>query len=341
MSAPGVPPAKRPTILDVARLAGVSHQTVSRYLRFSGEGLKPQTVARVSAAVDELGYRPNLVARSMRTRRTGRLAVLIPTVAFNPARMLAGASAVAHEAGYAVDVISVEGGAASRSARLSDLVEFGQVEGVLSFAPLDTEAVERMPAATTVVIAAELDDEMRGIGELADGSAMTEIIERLAASGHRRFFHVAGARDFASARARREIYLATVERLGLESVGIYDGDWSGESGVAAVATLPDDAPPLAILAANDLVAAGVLAAVTARGWRVPAEVSVTGWDDVATAPFLIPALTSVAIDLERIGSDAMRRLLAAMRGEEAELHDGPTSRVVWRASTGSPEAPPT
>lgn len=340
MSAPGIPPAKRPTILDVARLAGVSHQTVSRYLRFSGDGLKPQTIARVSAAVDELGYRPNLVARSMRTRRTGRLAVLIPTVAFNPARMLAGASAVAHEAGYAVDVISVEGGAASRSARLSDLVEFGQVEGVLSFAPLDAEAVERMPAATTVVIAAELDDEMRGIGELADGSAMADIIERLAASGHRRFFHVAGARDFASARARREIYLATVDRLGLESVGVFDGDWSGESGVAAVATLPDDAPPLAILAANDLVAAGVLAAVTARGWRVPAEVSVTGWDDVATAPFLVPALTSVAIDLERIGSDAMRRLLAAMRGEEPELDDGPTSRVVWRASTGAPEAHP-
>ena len=78
-------PAKRPTIMEVARLAGVSHQTVSRYLRFNG-GLKPATRDRVDAAIKELNYRPNLVARSMRTKRSGRLAILMPTVSFSPAR---------------------------------------------------------------------------------------------------------------------------------------------------------------------------------------------------------------------------------------------------------------
>src|SRR6187401_1159917 len=117
--------------MDVARLAGVSHQTVSRYLRFQG-GLKPATVERVDAAIRELNYRPNLVARSMRTRRSGRVAILIPTVAFNPARMLAGATAAAHAAGYAVDVLSLEGGAEARTERILELADSGQVEGILS-----------------------------------------------------------------------------------------------------------------------------------------------------------------------------------------------------------------
>ncbi|WP_256960228.1 LacI family DNA-binding transcriptional regulator, partial [Streptomyces scabiei] len=72
----------------MARLAGVSPQTVSRYLRFNG-GLKPATLERVEKAIRELDYRPNLVARSMRTRKTGRLAILMPAMAFNPSRMLA------------------------------------------------------------------------------------------------------------------------------------------------------------------------------------------------------------------------------------------------------------
>lgn len=327
---------KRPTILEVARVAGVSHQTVSRFLRFHGEGLKPSTRERVSAAIDELGYRPNLVARSMRTRRTGRLAVLLPTVAFNPARMLSGATDVAHDAGFSVDVMSYDGGAASRADRLLDLVEWGQVEGVLSFAPVDADVVERLPPGTAVTVAAELDDQMRGIGELADGSAIVTIIERLAELGHRRFLHVAGAPNFASARSRRGAYLETIERLALDSLGVHDGDWSGESGVAAVEALPDDAPPLAVIAANDLVAAGVISAASRRGWRIPQDISVTGWDDTALAPFLLPPLTSVEVDLERIGRNAMAGLIATIRGAHAEVDTRPVSRVVWRDSAGPP-----
>ena len=94
-------PPKRATIYEVAGRAGVSHQTVSRYLQNNG-GLKPATVARVQAAIDELNYRPNRIARSMRTRRTGRIAILLPTAPPSccPLRLLGAASATAHEAGY-------------------------------------------------------------------------------------------------------------------------------------------------------------------------------------------------------------------------------------------------
>ena len=100
---------QRATMIEVARRAQVSHQTVSRYFS-ANAGLKPATRARIDAAVKELNYRPNLVARSMRTRQTRRLAVVVPALTYSPARMLAGASAAAHAAGFAVDVLSLEGG---------------------------------------------------------------------------------------------------------------------------------------------------------------------------------------------------------------------------------------
>ena len=123
--------AKRPTIHEVAGRAGVSHQTVSRYLRNNG-GLKPATMARVQAAIDELDYRPNRIARSMRTRRTGRIAILLPTATkLLPLRLLGAASAIAHEAGYTVDLVGSEGGAADRAARAQELADSGEFEGIL------------------------------------------------------------------------------------------------------------------------------------------------------------------------------------------------------------------
>src|SRR5919202_961564 len=130
---------KRPTIHDVASRAGFSHQTVSRYLRSNG-GLKPHTAAKIRAAIEELDYRPNRVARSMRTRRTGRIAVMLPTAArLLPLRLLGAASAAAHEAGYTVDLVGLEGAAADRAARAAELSYSGEYEGILALASLGTQ----------------------------------------------------------------------------------------------------------------------------------------------------------------------------------------------------------
>ncbi|WP_433697666.1 LacI family DNA-binding transcriptional regulator [Nocardiopsis sp. CA-288880] len=332
MSTSGTP--RRPTIMEVARLAGVSHQTVSRYLRSEG-GLKESTRERVGAAVRELGYRPNLIARSMRTRRTGRLAVLLPGLgSFSPDRMLLGAIAAARAAGFAVEVQSVDGGSGARAERVLELADSGQVEGVLSLAPVVREG-ERMPAGgVPVVVCAGYDDQMRGIGELADGSVVADLVAGLAAAGHRRFLHVSGSLLFASARGRKETFLRTVERLGLESHGVVDGDWSAESGRDAVRSLAEGSGVTAVIAANDVVAAGVVRGALERGWGVPDDLSVTGWDNNPVGAYLSPALTTVDVDRERLGRDAMERLVASVRGTEPELSDGPLNRIVWRESTG-------
>lgn len=325
--------SRRPTIKEVARLAGVSHQTVSRYLR-SRNGLKPATLARIDAAVSELNYRPNLIARSMRTRRTGRLAILLPTMFYNPARMLYGATEAAHEAGFTVEAVSVVGDTEARTERMLEIAGTGQVEGILALAPITPGVGDQLPQGETIVVAADFDDQMRGIRELADASPLVEMMEGLAAFGHRRFFHVAGNLQFASARSRKAAYLETVERLGLESAGVVDGDWSGKSGYEAVRSLPDEAMPTAVVAANDIMAAGALRALIDRGLDVPGDASVTGWDNNEACWYLPPSLTSVEVNLEGMGRNAMLSLVRAITGRELEPSPSPLQRVIWRESTG-------
>lgn len=325
---------KRPTSHDVAHRAGVSQSTVS--FVFTGRtGISEATRQKVLRAATELNYRPNLAARSMRTQRTGRLAVVVPIATMNPLTLLSGAVSAARDEGYVVEVVSLPEQIEARAERLSEVVDSGQYEGVLSFTPVPE--VDTTATATVVLAVGEFDEAMHMTGEFTDSRPIVEMIEHLAALGHRRFLHIAGDEDFPSARARRAAYLATVERLGLRSLGVVDGDWSGGSGETAIAALPDDAPPLAVIAANDVIAAGAIRAATRRGWRLPDDVAVTGWDDLHQSAFLVPSLTSVAQDRERLGAYSMQRLIAAVRGGDEPERPTDLLTVVWRESTESPQ----
>ncbi|GAA2272855.1 LacI family DNA-binding transcriptional regulator [Glycomyces scopariae] len=323
---------RRPTIREVAHLAGVSHQTVSRYLR-SREGLKPGTLERIDAAVRELDYRPNLLARSMRTKRTGRIAVLMPNMVNNPAPMLRGAAGAAHEAGFTVEVTAPEGGAEERTARLLELADSGRVEGILALAPILPAAADRLHGDATVVVSADFDDKMRGLGELSEAAPVYELVQGLAELGHRRLFHVAGDLEFASARARKAAYLDAVERLGLESVGVFAGGYRAETGVEAMRSLTAGRLPTAVIAASDGIAAGVVRGARDRGLEVPRDLSVTGWDDLEIGRFMPPSLTTVHVDLEGLGRRAMIRLVKALSGVELAPSPRPLNQVIWREST--------
>ncbi|WP_312171298.1 LacI family DNA-binding transcriptional regulator, partial [Microbacterium sp.] len=236
---------KRPTSHDVAHLAGVSQSTVS--FVFTGRpGISDATREKVLRAASALHYRPNLAARSMRTQRTGRLAVVVPVATLNPLTLLSGAIAAARDDGYVVEVVSLPDEPGARDERLAEVVDSGQYEGVLSFTPLPTIDSTGGPVVLPV---GEFDDAMHMTGAFTDSRPIAEMIERLAVQGHRRFLHIAGPADFPSAQSRRRAYLDTVARLGLESIGVVDGDWSGDSGADAIDALPSDAPPLAVIAA--------------------------------------------------------------------------------------------
>jgi DNA-binding LacI/PurR family transcriptional regulator len=327
-------PARRPTIREVARLAGVSHQTVSRFLRAD------PTVAvalqdRITAAVVELDYRPNLVARAMRDRRTGRLALLLPAgTAVSSLEMLTGASDAAREAGFVVEVVTLGGPVEGRAGRVLELADSGLFEGIVSLTPVPVDDDRLGSFRTPVVVSPEYDEAMRGIGRLADAQRLAEIVEALAALGHRRFLHLGGDYAHTSARRRRQVYLETVERLRLESWGVLDCGWSADAARRAVADLPDDCGVTAIVGANDKVAAGAVRGAVERGWTVPDDVSVTGWDNNALGAVMMPSLTTVDVDHEALGRGAVARLVAMLGGAPPEVDDRPLTTVLWRESTG-------
>ncbi|WP_431908307.1 LacI family DNA-binding transcriptional regulator [Micromonospora carbonacea] len=325
----------RTTSRDVARLAGVAQSTVSYVLAGKGS-ISAATRRRVLAAVEELGYQPNLVARAMRTRRTGRVAVVMGVPIYNPVRMLAGAGSAAEAAGYMMEVHTVDGDVERRSQRVLELAGSGEFEGVLSFAPIEPDLADKAPEGVPVVTSADFDNEMHTVGELADATPVKTFIERLADLGHTRFLHVAGPQSFVSAQDRARTYVGTIERLGLESLGVAGFDWTGEVGVEAIRSLPDDAAPLAVIAVNDLVAVGVMRGALERGWSVPHDVSVTGWDNYDVGPFLSPSLTTVDNDRAEAGRRAMVRLIAALRGEVPPGETASLNKVIWRESTAAP-----
>lgn len=325
---------KRVTIKEVAERADVSHQTVSRYLRHSGDGMRDVIRQRVEAAIAELGYRPSLAARAMRTTRTGRLAVLLPDGSSgNIMAVLQGATDIAGECGYDVDMVRIDSTRHTRRQRVHDLAGSRLFEGLLSLTPLGHEVASEVSSVPLVQYAL-YDDSMRGIGELADAKMIGVMVERLAEWGHRRLVHVAGAYEHESARRRRDAYLETVGRLHLESFAVLESGWDPQAAQQAILDLPEDCGVTAIVAANDTLAAAAIRGAAERGWRVPGDVSITGFDSSSLTPWLTPALTSVDIDHRQLGIRAMVPLLSTLLPDPPPQPDGPFMSVKWRASTG-------
>ncbi|MBT0768166.1 LacI family DNA-binding transcriptional regulator [Kineosporia sp. J2-2] len=325
-------PARRPTIREVARLAGVSHQTVSRHLR-GDETVNAGAGRRIAEAIAQLDYRPSLAARAMRGRKTGRLALLLPSgTAISSLEILAGATTAAAEAGYVVEVVTLGGVVERRAERVLELADSGLFEGVVSLTPLP--GLTARAVRTPLAVVPTYDEQMHSIGTLADASATVTLIETLAAQGHRDFLHLAGDYAHTSAVSRREVFGQTLERLGLNNHGVIECAWQGPPARRAVLDLPGSTPVTAVIAANDVMAASAVRGAVERGWRVPDDLSVTGWDDTPVGGAMLPSLTSVAVDHEYVGRRAVSHLLAVLTGTTAAEPDRPLTTVIWRESTG-------
>ncbi|CAM3464271.1 LacI family DNA-binding transcriptional regulator [Occultella aeris] len=325
-------PRKAPTMNQVAVLAGVSQQTVSRYLR-DERSVTPATGRRVAAAVAKLGYSPNLAARIMRTRRTGTIAIVLPGWTGVAEQSVAAACDEATRRGYRVEVlIGMDETPEALRRRAEEALTSGAVEGVLALSPLAPPRRNIGPVVEMHVY----DPHLRADAAAADDfETARALVAQLAAMGHRDLLHVAGPREWTTARARRDGYLAAVSELSLRSHGEIEGPWLPDSGVLAVRDLPLDSPVTAVVACNDAVAAGVLRGAHERGWSVPGRLSVTGWGDRRLTRYTVPSLTTVVVDRESAGRHALERLVAAIREEdEPTAPSGPLTRIELRESTG-------
>jgi LacI family transcriptional regulator len=321
------------TIYDVAELAGVSHQTVSRHLK-GFAGIRPETRERVERALTTLDYQPNLSARSLITGRSHRIGALTYEIdQVGPSRIVQGAAAAARRAGFVLDIVTLDASDENGIAKSLEVVNQHDLAGVIVLASSDemTTAFNRTVFRVPVYLSMD-EDGLGGNGRGSLNAAIDQLVDHLYGQGHRRFFHLGGPANWVAAQHRLADYTEALQRRGLESAGSTFGDWSAASGYAAIDQLPSDVT--AIVAANDQMALGALLALARRGLRVPDDVSVTGLDDVPEAAFYNPPLTTIHLDTVAQGAVALGRLLERISPGEFPIPASPPAEVVIRSSTG-------
>ncbi|WP_336921916.1 LacI family DNA-binding transcriptional regulator [Aquipuribacter sp. SD81] len=331
----------RPSQHDVARLAQVSHQTVSRVLN-DREGVGPGTRRRVHEVMAALGYRPDESARALVTRRSTVIGVAVARVdLYRQARIVSSVERAARERGYTTRLRAIDDLAPrSVGAALADLLD-AAVAGVVIAAP-----VRRSGAPTAGrVPAVSIDGDPRGAWSVlaSDQRAGAALLTRhLLRLGHRTVHHVAGPATWRCSQERLDGWEQALLEAGAPVPAVVRGDWSARSGYARGRHLARDERVTAVFAANDAMALGVVRAVQDCGRGVPTDVSVAGFDDVPQAAFYGPGLTSVRQDLARLGASGVEVVLAMVAGGRGGPDEQPAtlppSLLVRRASTGPPQA---
>jgi len=331
------PTATKPaTIYDVAKLAGVSHQSVAVYLR-GYEGFRAATRERIEEALTELNYRPNLAARSLARSRSYRIGALVCELSeVGPSKTIQGASARAREAGYLLDIVSLEASAENALEEALGQLRQQDLAGVIAFAPVELieEGLAAVPLSVPV-IAETAASTVDAVDISVPGLEL--LVDHLVSLGHSRFFHISGPVAWHASRARIAAFEGALARHSLASIGTVAGDWSAASGFAAVSQMPMDASITALVVGNDQMALGAIAALASRGISVPDDISVTGFDDVAEAAYFRPSLTTVRVDYALQGRNLVDRLLREVDPDSAVLALAPPSVELFaRASTAAP-----
>jgi DNA-binding LacI/PurR family transcriptional regulator len=326
-------------MVDVARLAGVSHQTVSRVLN-NHPNVRAETASRVRAAIAELGYRPNRAARALVTGRSQLLGVVaLNTTLYGPASLLAAFEQAAGTAGFAVSV----GNASSHDPRsISTVVERHldqRVAGIVAIAPVASAnmALDDL-GADIPLVTVDGDPARPSVGVTVDQEAGARMAtQHLLGLGHSTVWHLSGPSDWFDSIGRIRGWEQALQDAGAEVPPVLPADWSAASGYRVGRTLARIPEVTAVFTANDHLALGLLRALHERSLRVPQDVSVVGFDDVPEAGFLIPPLTTVRPDFHAVATGALELLLAQINGEGPEVGQrtiAPT--LVERQSVASP-----
>jgi DNA-binding LacI/PurR family transcriptional regulator len=328
-------PRRRPaSIRDVARLAGVSHQTVSRVLN-GHPSIRDVTKSRVLAAMNELQFRPSRAARMLSRRRSQTIGVLAAAVGahYGPASSVSAVEDAARERGFYATVAHLASvSPAAISAAIEDLLS-QDVEGIVIVAPRTTVLSQLATLSMDVPIVAA-QGEQGGTGGIPVASINQEagvrmLLGHLIAHGHRRILHVAGPPDWNDAQSRLRAYKTELQAAGLPWSPPLFGDWTADSGYDIGRALVRDTgrgagrntgrnglPFTAVFSSNDQMALGLIHAFRASGLDVPGDVSVVGFDDIPESAHFWPPLTTVRQDFGELGVRCVALLLDAIsRGE--------------------------
>ncbi len=335
------PGAGRVTIGDVARAAGVSIPTVSKVIN-RRDGVAPATMVRVQQVVDDLGYETSLVARSLRSSRTGVIGILVPEFEPFSTELLRGISSAATGTGY--ELLAYAGLMTGADRPGWERRSLSRLSGTLIDGAIVVTPTTALSSSTIPVVAIDPHTGPEGHATVDadnEGGAVLAV-EHLLALGHTRIAHVQGRADLASAQLREAGYRSALAAAGIavDERLLRDGGYQeDQSAVVARQLLTLEDRPTAVFAANDSSAVGVLRAAADLGLRVPEDLSVVGFDDVPQASVTTPPLTTVSQPLAELGTRAVEMLLTMLRGEDASDHVRlPTTLRTRRSSGPAPTA---
>lgn len=325
------------TIVDVARLAGVSVSTVSKVIN-DRYGVAPETYDKVMDIVSDLGYESSLVASSLRRHSTNVIGILVPEFEPFSTELLKGISSAVEGTGYELLAYSgnLEHNQVGWERRSLSRLAGTLIDGAVIVAPTASVTDATIPVVAVDPHTGKTGPSTVEADNVGGARAATQHLIDL---GHRRIAHIRGRSDLVSAQLREQGY-----RQALDAAGIpFDPELVRVGGYRAAETtdvarelLSRADRPTAVFSANDLSAIRVLEIAAELGLRVPEDLSVVGFDNVPEAANAVPALTTVAQPLHQMGAEAVRLLLGLLAGSTDEVHLLLPATLVVRASTAPP-----
>lgn len=329
---------RAPNIRDVARLAGVSHQTVSRVLN-EHPSIREATKQRVLDVMAELDYRPNRAARALVTSRSRTIGVLASQRSqYGPATMIQTIENAGKERGYLVSTVNLAAtDDESIRAALGHLMAQA-VDGIVIIAPqvrvLNAISLLRLDVPfVTVHLRDGVGQNVIAVDQIAGARAATRHLIEL---GHRHIYHLAGPQDWIEAEARMRGFLEEMSAQNVATTAPILGDWSADFGYRVGRELLRIRDFTAIFSSNDQMALGLIHAIRDEGLDVPGDISIVGFDDIPEAKHFWPPLTTVRQDFAELGRRAVARLLDNLGETGVETVRTLEPELIVRASTGVP-----
>ncbi|MFO1389532.1 LacI family DNA-binding transcriptional regulator [Cellvibrio sp.] len=331
------------SIRDVARIAGVSVATVSRALSMP-EKVSPDSLAKVHSAIAQTGYKPNMLARNFRSARSYAVVVLVPDIA-NPfySLFIRALEDRAQQKGYAV-LLGDTRGTSERELEYIRRVETRLADGIIQLRPSSEKSQNNIPPNIPCVNACGCEYTTGPAIRIDNRSAAKTMVNYLISLGHRRIGVISGLKDNPHAIDRLEGYKEALAEAGIpfEKDLIAEGDftmWSGLNAAFQFCNMKNR--PTAIFSMNDEMAIGAMQTLKNQGIRIPEDMSVTGFDDIAYAKYSDPSLTTISQPAEEMGKMAMDMLLKVIEGEPLSQRECvlPTEFIIRKSTAPVKTAP--
>lgn len=331
---------RAPNIRDVARLAGVSYQTVSRVLNDS-PSIRPTTRQHVLEIIEQLGYRPNQAARALVTSRSRTIGVLSSqTAQYGPTTSINAIEIAAREAGYRLSVTSTNSSDYASIRASLDYLLSQSIEALVVIAP-QVRVFDAIQELSIHIPFITLESTGRDPGrslsvDQQEGARLAT--RHLIELGHTDILHISGPQDWIEAEARMQGYLKELSDADLRTRAPILGDWTAHFGYYAGLELLRFKDFSAVFCGNDQMALGFIHACREMGYSVPDDISIVGFDDIPEAAHFFPPLTTIRQNFAEIGRRAVSILLGELHGDPELSHAPIAAELILRDSTSAPRS---